>query len=86
MHETCRCCDSELQQMGDAQPTIDGNHIVRRFKCSGCQRGGTRYRAPTGQIAGHIGPVFRANYRIDSRREPASSVDHSRVATDGGVQ
>lgn len=84
MHETCLCCNSELEQMGDPAATADGNHVVRRFKCNGCQRGGSRYRKSTGEIVGCVGPVFRSDYMIDSRRQPTAAVDHSKVATDGG--
>lgn len=86
MHETCLCCDSELTEMGNETVTADGDHVVRRFKCPGCKRGGSRYRALTGEIAGSIGPVFRRDYQLDERREPTVSVDHARVATDGGAQ
>ena len=84
MHETCLCCDSELKEMGKETVTTDGDHVVRRYKCTGCQRGGSRYRKPTGELAGSIGPVFRRDYQLDECRQPTTSVDHSRVATDGG--
>lgn len=86
MHEPCQCCDTALRTMGEPEPTADGSAIVHRLKCPSCQRGGSLYRSPGGGIVGRVGPALEAGskYRLDDRREPTASVDHSSVATDGG--